>query len=103
MDDDSLRDKLGAMMAAGLPTEWQTRAYASEEVNAVVARLQDLAPDDYEQKLVIGGFTLEPYESDEIEQSCRTCMYYLKHRKYCELPELAVPVEPEWSCVVWRI
>jgi hypothetical protein len=30
-------------------------------------------------------------------------MYYLLHRKFCELPELALPVEPTWSCKLWRI
>ena len=101
--DDALRDQLGAMMASGLKTEWEQRAYTSEEVNAVVARLQDLAPEDYEQKLVIAGFTDYPYEIEDMQQDCKTCMYYLVHRKYCELPELALPVEPQWSCILWRI
>jgi hypothetical protein len=103
-DDDPLRSKLGQMMESGLKTDWEDRAYTSEQVNQVVSKLKTLAPDDWEQKLVIGGFTLTPYgEDDDISQSCATCMYYLKHRKYCELPELACPVEPEWSCILWRI
>jgi hypothetical protein len=104
MDTDAaLRKQLGAMMASGLQTEWENRAYTSEEVNAVVAKLQDLAPDDYEQKLVIAGFTDYPYEIEDMQQDCKTCMYYLVHRQYCELPELALPVEPQWSCILWRI
>ena len=39
----------------------------------------------------------------DIEQACETCMYYKVHRRYCELPELELPVEPEWSCRLWRI
>ncbi len=104
MTDDLLREKLGEMLAGGIDTDWKNRAYTSEQVNQAVARLQHLAPDDYEQKLVIGGFTNYPYgDDDDISQSCETCMYYLKHRKYCELPELECPVEPEWSCILWRI
>ena len=103
-DDDSLRDKLGAMLADGLETDWEDRAYTSEQVVNVVARLRPLAADNYEQKFVIGGFTDYPYGDDpDISQSCETCMYYLKHRKFCELPELDCPVEPQWSCVLWRI
>lgn len=103
-DDDPLRERLGKMLASGLRTEWEERAYTSEQVSAVIARLQGLAKDDYEQKLVVGGFTDRPYEgSDEISQDCSTCMYYLKHRRYCELPQLDLPVEPEWSCILWRI
>ncbi|MEK7856314.1 MAG: hypothetical protein AAB288_09510 [Acidobacteriota bacterium] len=102
--DDPLRSKLGQMMRDGLKTDSEDRAYTSEQVNEVVSRLKKLAPDAWEQKLVIGGFTLTPYgEDDGISQSCATCMYYLKHRKYCELPELDCPVEPEWSCILWRI
>lgn len=103
-DDDSLRDKLGAMLADGLKTDWEDRAYTSEKVNQIVARLQHVASDDYEQKLIVGGFTDYPYgDPADISQSCETCMYYLKHRKYCELPELECPVEPQWSCTLWRI
>jgi hypothetical protein len=25
------------------------------------------------------------------------------HRRFCELPELMLPVEPQWSCRLWRI
>lgn len=104
MTDDELRDKLAAIMATGLETKWSERAYTSEQVNSVVAELQHLAADDYEQKLVVGGFTLVPFgDENDVSQSCATCMYYLKHRKFCELPELALPVEPDWSCVLWRI
>jgi hypothetical protein len=34
---------------------------------------------------------------------CQECMYYLVHRKWCDLPELFVPVEPDWYCRLWRI
>jgi hypothetical protein len=30
-------------------------------------------------------------------------MYFLVHRKWCDLPELSVPVEAEWWCRLWRI
>ncbi|HMS41660.1 MAG TPA: hypothetical protein PKE69_15625 [Pyrinomonadaceae bacterium] len=104
MDDNALRDKLGKMLSDGLETDWKNRAYDSESVAKIIGKLEKLAPDDWEQKLIIGGFTDFPYgEEEEIEQSCATCMYYLKHRKYCELPSLDCPVEPEWSCIVWRI
>ncbi len=101
--DDALRNKLGRMLAAELKTDCEARAYTSEQVNETIARLQHLTADDYEQKLVIAGFTEQPYGDEELSQSCETCMYYLLHRKYCELPELAVPVEPQWSCILWRI
>ncbi len=35
-----------------------------------------------------------PYGPDQMR--CQECMYYLVHRKWCDLPELAVPVEADW-------
>ena len=102
MDDDETRATIAEMLASGLETEVWPRAGTSEEVNEIVARLQVEAGQDLEKKLVIAGFTDHTIEADEIEQPCETCMYYKVHAKFCELPELMVPVEPEWSCRLWR-
>ena len=103
--DDALRERLRALLTSGLETEWRERAYASEAVNLLVARLQAIAPDDHASLLRVAGFRPEPYVApdDDIAQACETCMYYGVHRRFCELPELRLPVEPEWSCVLWRI
>lgn len=101
-DDDSLRTYLKGRLAL-LETEVEPRAYSHEEVLAVVSRLQELEPNAYDEKLVIAGFTLEPYGIGDDAQACETCMYYKVHRKFCELPELMLPVEAEWSCRLWRM
>jgi hypothetical protein len=104
--DDTLRQQLETLLEGGLQTQWQQRAYSSEAVNEVVAQLQRLAPDDYEGKLATAGFTPQAYcppEDSELEQQCATCMYYERNRQYCNLPELAMPVLPHWSCKLWRI
>lgn len=95
---DDIRD----LLANGLETEAFPRADTSEDVAQITARLRDVR-GDLKAKLVIAGFTLETVEHDGIEQPCETCMYYLVRRKFCELPELMLPVEPEWSCRLWRI
>jgi hypothetical protein len=59
-----------------------------------------LEPDDLKNKLIIGGFLNHPYGAEQ--DRCMECMYYLVHRKWCDLPELAVPVEAEWWCRLWR-
>ena len=102
-EDDRLRDEIDAKLKSGLDTEVWPRAETSEMVNEIVARLQNEAASDLTAKLVIAGVTDHTIEADEIEQPCETCMYYLVHRKFCELPELMIPVEPEWSCRLWRI
>jgi hypothetical protein len=102
-EDDQLRSDIEASLASGLKTEVWPRAETAEMVNAFVARLRSEAADDLEKKLVIAGFTDHTIEMDELEQLCETCMYYLVHRKFCDLPELMLPVEPHWSCRLWRI
>jgi hypothetical protein len=102
VSDEERREEVRNLLAVGLETEVFPRADTHEAVQEIVARLR-AAGDDLRARLVIGGFTLTPVDHDGIEQACETCMYYLVHRRYCELPELDVPVEPEWSCRLWRI
>lgn len=102
-NDDAARERIAARLGAGLRTEAGPRCDSAEEVQVVVRRLKALATDDIDGRLVIGGFTDHPVLHEEIEQACESCMYYLVHRRYCELPELDLPVEPQWSCRLWRI
>ena len=100
---DALRRDIAARLKSGLETEVWPRAETSEQFNEIVARLRNEAGDDLEKKLVIAGFTDHVIEAGGIEQPCETCMYYKVHARFCELPELMLPVEPEWSCRLWRI
>lgn len=101
--NDVLRDRLESLLRSGLRTQWLDRAYTSESVNAVVAELQAIPPSAHVERMRVAGFTLHPYAADDIAQSCATCMYYEMHRRFCVLPELMLPVQPEWSCRLWRI
>jgi hypothetical protein len=104
--DNALRTVLEDNLSNGLEAEVEQRSYSSEDVNAIVARLQALDESDYSNKMVTAGFTLKannPGEDEDDDQACESCMYYLVHRKFCELPELMLPVAPEWSCRLWRI
>jgi hypothetical protein len=109
VDDAALqtqREAIAAALQRGLATHWQQRAYSDAEIRRVIDALQALTSDDLQSRLRSSGFMLKPYVGDEdpeIEQACNTCMYYESHRRYCNLPELKLGVEPEWSCVLWRI
>ena len=109
MDDaelDAQRRTIELALRSGLATDWRRRAYDDAEIRRAIEALQALAANDLPGRLRISGFTLEPYAGDEdpeIEQSCRTCMYYESHRRWCNLPELKLGVEPEWSCILWRV
>ena len=102
MGDEGLRGEIQFLLEGGLKTEVFPRADTQGDVQAIVGRLKS-AGSDLKAKLVIGGFTLKPVTNGDIEQPCETCMYYKVHQRFCELPELNVPVEPEWSCRLWRI
>lgn len=106
-DESALRARVEQLLAHGLATCSSERAYDSAQVNARTARLAALPPDDLAGKLAAAGFTLQPWPSpdadDGLVQGCSTCMYFESHRRFCSLPELKLPVEPTWSCVLWRI
>jgi hypothetical protein len=51
--------------------------------------------------LVESGWKLTPHGEDRMR--CQECMYFLVHRRWCDLPELNLPAEPEWYCRLWRI
>lgn len=103
MDIEATRAEIAKLLSEGLKTEAWPRAETSEDVNEIVNRLQVEAGDNLEKKLVVSGFTDYTVEAEDIEQPCETCMYYKVHAKFCDLPELMLPVEPEWSCRLWRI
>ena len=100
-EEDVLRDKIGEILSQGLKTVTEPFPETHIEFNQLLVELRELPPDDLTQKLVISGFTDKPYGEDQMR--CQECMYYLVHRKWCDLPELAVPVEAEWWCRLWRI
>jgi hypothetical protein len=96
------RDEIRSRLAGGLRTEAFPRADTPEERESIILRLRTGA-GDLEAKLVIAGFGLRPVEHGGFTQHCESCMYFRIHQKHCELPELDVPVESEWSCRLWRI
>ena len=107
MNMPELLDHIGRLLADGMVTQHAGRAYSSEQVQEVTAQLQATANDDLAGRLVLAGFTDTPYvapeDADGIEQSCATCMYFERHRGWCNLAELMLPVKAEWSCILWRI
>lgn len=98
---DALRDKIGRMMANGLQTQTEPFPEDNFQFENLQNELRELGPDELEKILVISGFVDQPYGDDQ--DRCLECMYYPVHRKWCDLPELAVPVDPEWWCRLWRI
>ncbi len=100
-EQDKLLIEITDLLASGLKTRTEPFPEDARQFAEILDELRQLATDDLEGKLVVGGFTDHPYGEDQ--QRCLECMYYLVHRKWCDLPELSLPVEPEWWCRLWRI
>ncbi len=98
---NALLQKMTRMMEGGLETKVEPFPETDKEFAAILGELRELEPDDLEGKMVISGFADHPYGPDQMR--CMECMYFLVHRQGCDLPELAVPVEPDWYCRLWRI
>jgi hypothetical protein len=98
---DELRDRIGRMLADGLETQTEPFPKLDEERHQLMAELRDLPPGDFTAKLVVGGFTDRHF--GPASMNCAECVYYLTRRKWCDLPELALPVEPHWWCRLWRL
>jgi hypothetical protein len=100
-EENELRKRIGHVLGDGLRTQTEPFPETEKEFTQLLAELRALSPEDLETKLVLSGFTVEPYGPDRMR--CQECMYYLVHRKWCDLPELSVPVEADWWCRLWRI
>ena len=100
-DRDGQLKAITGLLASDLVTQVEPFPETAKEFNDILNDLRKLDPKDLKGKLVVGGFVNHPYGADR--QRCMECMYYLVHRRWCDLPELAVPVEPEWWSRQWRI
>jgi hypothetical protein len=100
-EENELRRKIELTLGNGLKTQTEPFPETEKEFALLLTKLRELPANDLEGKLVVSGFTDKPYGPDQMR--CQECMYYLVHRKWCDLPELAVPVEPDWWCRLWRI
>jgi hypothetical protein len=89
------------LLESGLETQLEPFPETEKEFGEIINELRALDPDDLKGKLVISGFLDRPWGPDKLR--CMECINFLVNRKWCDLPELAVPVEPHWYCRLWRI
>lgn len=97
--DRELLERIDKLLKGGLKTITEPIPEDNRQFDAIVAKLADIPADNLEQKLVVSGYLDHPFD----EMRCLECMYYLNHRKWCNLPEINLPAEPDWWCRLWRI
>lgn len=86
---------------AGLTTIVEPFPETDKQFFALLDQIRKLDPDQLREKLIQSGWLLTPWGPDEMR--CQECMYFLVHKRWCDLPELALPAEPDWYCRLWRI
>lgn len=89
------------LLNEGLETKVAPFPESDREFSAILDELRQLSADELRAKLVLSGWLLKPYGEDQMR--CQECMYYLVHKRWCDLPELDLPAEPDWWCRLWRI
>jgi hypothetical protein len=100
-DHATLLRMIDDYLTEGLVTKVEPFPETDREFSTILDELRELGPEDLRERLVVSGWLLKPYGPDEMR--CQECMYYLVHRRWCDLPELSLPAEPEWWCRLWRI
>lgn len=100
-DHATLLKMIEDLLNEGLQTQVEPFPDTDREFAAILDELRPLRADQLQEKLVISGWLLEPYGEDRMR--CQECMYFLVHKRWCDLPELSLPAEPDWWCRLWRI
>lgn len=98
---DMLLQMIEDMFADGLITEVEPFPETDKEFSKLLDILRPLDANELRKKLVISGWLLEPYGPDKMR--CQECMYFLVHKRWCDLPELNLPAKADWWCRLWRI
>ena len=100
-DHESLVKMIEDAFADGLTTQLDPFPETDREFSTILDELRDMDANQLRAKLDVSGWKLSPHGEDEMR--CQECMYFLVHRRWCDLPELNLPAEPEWWCRLWRI
>ncbi len=103
MDNDPQRQELGHLLATGLQAEPAPIPEDQVQFEKLAGRLRALGPGDLRGKAAIAGLQDHPHVAEGESFRCLECMYYLKNRRWCDLPDINLPVEPDWWCRLWRI
>ena len=101
--EDILRDVVGVVLGSGLKTMTEPFPETDIEFEGILDELRELPAQDLDQRLILGGFANHEVDGRDGAMRCRECIYFLPHRRWCDLPELPVPVEANWYCRLWKL
>jgi hypothetical protein len=102
-ETETVRVWVDGLLAYGVPSTMSPFPETQQEFLGIVKELRQLDRNDLLGRLDIGGFANHEVGTGEELQRCMECIYYLPNGKWCDLPELPVPVEPHWWCRLWKM
>lgn len=101
--DDTVRVWADGLLQFGIDPIIEPFPKTQSEFLAIVEELRALHENDLIGRLRIGGFTNYSMGEGEDIQRCKECIYYHPNRKWCDLPELPIPVDAHWWCRLWKL
>jgi hypothetical protein len=100
---ETVRLWVDGLLDYGVPSTMEPFPKTQTEFLAIVNQLGQLHENDLLGRLDLGGFANYTIGEGDGMQRCQECIYYLPNGKWCDLPELPVPVEPHWWCRLWKM
>jgi hypothetical protein len=101
--DDTVRVWADGLLQFGIEPIIEPFPRTQHEFLAIVEELRALHENDLIGRLRVGGFTNYSMGEGEDIQRCKECIYYHPNRKWCDLPELPIPVDAHWWCRLWKL
>jgi hypothetical protein len=102
-ETEMVRLWVDGLLSYGVKSTMSPFPETQSEFLDIVRELRQLAGNDLLGRLDIGGFANYPIGDGDEMQRCQECIYYLPRSRWCDLPELPVPVEPHWWCRLWKM
>lgn len=96
LTDDTLRLWVDGLLA------WGIEVGAEYDSRVIIERLRELPGHDLIGRLHVAAFSNHGVGDGETTQNCKACSHYHAHRRWCDVPELHLPVEAQWHCRLWK-
>jgi hypothetical protein len=102
-ETETVRVWVDGLLSYGVKSTMSPFPETQSQFLDIVRQLRQLDENDLLGRLDIGGFANYSIGEGDDLQRCQECIYYLPNGKWCDLPELPVPVEPHWWCRLWKM
>jgi hypothetical protein len=100
---ETVRVWVDGLLTYGIKSTMSPFPETQTEFLEIVRELRTLDGNDLLGRLDVGGFANYPVGDGDDRQRCQECIYYLPNSRWCDLPELPVPVEAHWWCRLWKM